>query len=232
LDLTKKLAYLVAFVCTGFASLVVSLDQTSFNVDSRPPLVAPAEAEVGELVRIHSGSEQVKWMIIPEVIDYQEYGVGSLAISFRAPGDYIVVAATGGHFLELQKRVITVTGNAGPETPKTPEIPLVPEVSKPPGVSTLASQVTAWCQEAKVTPSVAARLAENFSTIASSSSVSDVSTLLRETATLNSLIPAGSHQQVLAKVQAAIIKPPRPESVEDYRKIWKEVSEGFSAYKG
>src|SRR5690606_17823592 len=104
--------------------------------------------------------------------------------------------------------------------------------SPAPAAEGLASQITKWCVEDSVPAALAARVGENFKRVAASQSITSMDELIQETASLNKLVPAGTHTKVLAKLQVKLLSDPRPQSLEEYRTLWNEISAGWLAHTG
>jgi len=223
-DLYCKILFVIA---TTIVSIPISME---FDRSSEvtPLLSGPTTAEIGELLRVSTGADVVKWMVVPEVSDYQEFDKGSLAICFRMPGNYIIIAATlKGSELALEKHEITVISSNTPKPTPTPTPDESPDET--PGVLTLADQIVLWCQEAKVSKDLSAKVGSNFQRVANSKTIKSTQGMVTETASLNKLVPPGSHSEVVGKVQATLLATP-PNGLDEYRTLWIEIGSGFLNY--
>jgi hypothetical protein len=218
---------LVLATTTVAAPVAIQLENNSVPI---PLLSGHTEAQVGELIRVSTGAETVKWIVIPEVVDYQEFDVGSLAISFREPGDYIIIAATlKAGVIALERHDVSVIGGYTP-CPVPDKIPDTPKPTPPtPKEVTLADKIVGWCDELKVSKDLAAKVGSNFQRVANSKTIKTSADIVKETASLNKLVPPGPHSDVIGKVQAEVLLRP-PTGLDEYRVLWNEIAEGFLSY--
>ncbi len=125
-------------------------------------ITAPTQVSVGQLARLDvtkSTSKTFKWQVLPKTDNFVVYDDGQRAVfSAPSPGEYtfIVAGAGGPNNIDIQYKVVKVTGN-GPTPGPTPG-------PNNPSVSDLSDQVLDWAKTVN-SPNAkaeAAKLADAF----------------------------------------------------------------------
>jgi plastocyanin len=183
-------------------------------------IMAPHEAEVGELVRFYYPAGTITWDI--PVNDYTLSNDNrTLHLSFRKAGVYeIVAAATVGTRVEIRRHTITV-GTPEPEVPPTPPAPPEPETHP------MVAKVYDWCKDNDA-PANIGTLADNFEQAATEAS--DIDSLLKMTADLNRSSDLKGCSRVMALIQQSLFDNMQTEDFDAHVECWNAIAEGIRNY--
>jgi len=211
----------------GFSDSPIPVPEDTVVVDG------PREVVVGEMVRLTAEGKLVKWQCFPMNPDCQVFGEKGeqFAISFRKPGEYLIVFAVYNRGeLEIRHFDIVVTGKKpDPDEPEDPEDPIV--TSQP-----LTQDVLLWCTDAEVDKELAVSLSKNFSKVYQEIEAGELTSpdeVITRTAELNSSLDLSSAEEVLGKIQAYLINASdigSLGSMDSHALVWAAISEGFGKY--
>lgn len=221
----------VVFAFAGILAATGSLIQVDPILKPSYDVFGPSKVEAGSLVLLSVQGKDVKWQIFPEV-PFQTYGENHefLATTFKAPGDYLVVAAflDKGGKIHLEKQLIlSWTSGADsrkPDPEPEPEIPT--ENTK---FAEVAQQVQEICKD--LDRETASALATNFLSVAENINLGKYETvkeILSETGKLNRTVIAIS--PVTTKIQLIVTQKRFSQelvTMEDFQDLWTQIAKGL-----
>jgi len=206
-----------------------------------PGIIGPDAVEIGELARMETAGEKVKWDCIPQIADGQTYGENGTkyVASFRKPGVYTVIAAVylqeEVHILQLE---ITVEGPPEPvvvvpPTPPGPEPDPFPINIVDP---VLVEQVATWCKG--TSKRKVKEVAQVFVTVSSeiaSGRLSTTGEIINRTAILNKEINLVGMNNLMTRIQTYLTMQADSGSLvtlQDHLTVWKSIAQGLNQYAG
>jgi hypothetical protein len=208
------------------------------NLDTaRISIQAPAEAEIGELVRLDvsdSCAESYKWILVPKSVDFEVYDNGQRAVfSARKAGEYMfIVACAYEGTVDVAIHVIRV----GNPTPKPGDYP---SVTKPEAKAAITEWLPYWCSLTVRTEAETRKLAGCFDGIAATISAGVYTTpeeIIKATreATREALgdsleswkpVLLSLQDEFKARANAGTLASP-----EQHADLWRKVAAGLRVY--
>lgn len=196
-------------------------------IPARVVVDAPTKGRVGELIRFDltkSDAAGIKWLLVPESVDFQVYENGRRAVfSARTPGEYMFIIAVA---------------NAGTVDVVTHTVKIEGPPPKPESTS-LTEWVPYWLYPMQLDPAVAVKLAESFESV--SDRITALSTpkgIIEATAEANRAAlgdELDAWKPLLKKIQATLANRARANTLttpEQHKAVWLEIAEGLRKYAG
>jgi hypothetical protein len=186
---------------------------------------APTKGRVGELIRFdltNSTATQIKWKLVPDVVDFESYDEGQKAVfSARAPGEYMfIIAAAMNGTVDVVTHTVTIQGP--PKEPTTPDLSL---------------WVPYWLYPLQLDKAEALALAQGFeATAARITPLSTPKGIIEATAEANREALGGSisaWRPFLTKLQSAMknrAKQGLLQTPEQHKEMWLEIARGLHKY--
>ena len=215
-------ATVCALVVCGIVCSVASTNLNIVQQEGDPRIVAPEEAQVGELVRLNivATADDYQWIVVPGSPDFEIYAEGQKAVfSARSPGEYLFIAAyCKDNKVSLLRHILTVKGPLKPIVPPGPD-------------STIAELIPYWCATLKVSDETRETLRNNFSKAAASAAAGefeDIQSFITATAELNkeASVHAGT-AALLDKITEYIVTKASVgelESLDQHILLWNKIS--------
>lgn len=230
----KSLIIKYAALITGIS---IPIAIALYQPDSPEPffedrgIVGQDSAEPGELVRLRAYGEGVKWIILPNVPDYQVFGEAgeNMVVSFRSPGEYTVVAATlNAGTIQIETLTIKVAGATPPPRPvPTP----VDNYNKD-----IATKVATWSKEVSLPKDLAAEVADKFAIVVAEINNGQINTaegVVARTSQLMRGLPLAPYVDLLTKLQNLMSDEAdagRLTTMPDHAYLWQSAEQGFRIY--
>lgn len=210
----------ILLIATALGGPKAATDAVVDNPEARIEMVCPENAEVGEMVRLSYPGRSVEWILPTD--DAVSVDSDTMAVSFREPGRYEVIAAAKvGDSVQVIREYIEVAGKPTP----APDIEPVPEPSPSPSVPTLTQYIYELCKEADAPKDTCRKVAANF--IEAASTTSSIETLISKTSQLNRKIDQSGVAEVLAQAEKRFASEYRGLPYLDHQCAWDEVAQGF-----
>ena len=189
-------------------------------------------AEVGELVRFDltkSVAETFKWILVPEVADFEVYGDGQRAVfSARKPGSYMfIIGCAYEGTVDVAVHIVTVEGNDPPD------------VLRPDAKASLDKWVSYWCSVNSLPKDEAEKLAGSFEGVAAQIAadvLQEAGDIIKATSeankqalgdSLSDWLPVLRELQTTMKTLAGQGKLTTPDQ---HQALWGEIAKGLRYY--
>lgn len=218
----RKLAALALTTAALLVSGVTGYLHLPTPNPNAPAIVAPDEADVGELISLDYDARDVDWNVPGS--DWRRVGDTEIVASFRQEGLYQVISAgVTPAGVRISQHYVHV--GAVPAPTPTPEP--VPDPLPDAEPSYFTAKAAEWAAEVKCPEDVALQLADNFTAAADEST--DIDSLVQRTAELNR--PLKGAGDLLGKIQSALLSRDVPDTdYQNHVQVWRDIASGLRNY--